>query len=534
MSAQNRQIIDYDAIVIGGGHNGLVTASYLAKAGHSVLIIEKREIVGGAAVTEEFFPGFKFSSLADGSGHLAPDVVADLYLNKHGLEILPTDPLIISLQPDGNHFTIWNDMDRTTQEISRFSQADADTYPKFIQRMRKISRIVSEMNNITPPNLPEIGMNNLREFFGLVNPVFGLGWKQIAQVVRTLPMSIVDVLNEWFESEIVKGAIASAAIDFSSLGPQEINSTAYTFLYNWSISNTNLFRSSGQVKGGMGALTRALEKSAKSMGANILTNIEVARINILEGKATGVTLANGDQISAKIVVSATDARTTFMKLVDPYYLDPKLLKHVNNIKYWGSLARVHFALDKLPKFSGLTKPAELLNGLIQIAPTTTYIQKAYDPTKYGTYSERPYLQIRIPTLNDSSLVPEGKHAMSVTVNYMPYKLSEGNWDELRDTIGKLVINTISEYAPNFDQCFQDYKVISPLDLEQVYNLTEGHSSHGEMTLNQFMWMRPIPGFAQYNAPIDGLYLCSAATHPGGGVTGIGGRNASRIILNELK
>ena len=535
MSSLNKQHKIYDVIVIGGGHNGLIAAGYLAKAGRTVLLLEKRKVVGGAAITEEFYSGFKFSSLAGGSGHLAPDVVADLNLSQYGFQILPTDPLILSLLPGGNHLTIWHDVNRTIQEISKFSQADAEAYPNFIQWMRKISRIVAEMNNIIPPDLPEVGLNNLKDLYGFVNPVRGLGWKHIAQLVRILPMSISDLLDEWFQSDIVKGAIAASAIIYSSLGPQEINSTAYTFLHNWSISNTDLFRSSGQVKGGMGTLTQALAMAAKSLGADIRTNAEVIRINIQDEKAVGVTLANGDLISAKVVISATDARTTFLNLVDPYYLDPKFIRHVNNIKYQGTMARVHFALDTLPKFSGLNERTEqLLSGHIQIAPTVTYIQKAYDPIKYGSYSKQPYLDIQIPTLSDSSLAPEGNHTMSVTVKYMPYKLSEGHWDELRETIGQLVINTLSEYAPDFDRSIRHYKVITPLDMEQVYNLPEGNPSHGEMTMNQFMWMRPIPGYAQYSAPIDGLYLCSAATHPGGGVTGIGGRNASRQILKNLK
>jgi phytoene dehydrogenase-like protein len=537
MSAQNKQPKKYDVIVVGGGHNGLVAAGYLAKAGRTVVVLEKRKIIGGAAITEEFFPSFKFSSLADGAGSLSPEVIADLNLSQHGFQILPTDPLILSLLPDGKHLTLWHDVNRTIQEISKFSPADSEAYPKFIQWMRKISRIVAEMNKITPPDLPEVELNNLKESFNFVGPVRGLGWKHIAQVVRILPMSIADLLSEWFQSDIVKGAIAASAIIYSSFGPQEINSTAYTFLYNWSVSNTDLFRSSGQVKGGMGTLTQALANSAISLGVDILTNTEVERINIQDGKATGVTLANGSQISAEIIISAADARTTFLKLVDPYYLDPKFIGHVNKTKYQGTIARVHFALDRLPIFAGLSLNGgseQRLNGHVQIAPTTTYIQKAYDPIKYGSYSKQPYLDIQIPTIIDSSLAPEDKHTMSVTAKYMPYKLSESHWDELRETIGLLVINTLSEYAPDFDQCIKHYKVITPLDMEQKYNLPEGNPTHGEMTLNQFMWMRPIPGYAQYSAPVDGLYLCSAATHPGGGVTGIAGRNASRRILKNLK
>ncbi len=534
MSVQTKRQKKYDVIVVGGGHNGLVAAGYLAKAGQKVLVLERRDILGGAAVTEEFFPGFKFSALADGAGHLDPQVVADLDLTQHGLKILPTEPLILSLQPDGNHLTIWTDVARTSQEIAKFSTADGEAYPQFIAWMRKISRIVVEMNKITPPDLPEIGFGDLKDYFGFVKPVLGVGWKHIAQVVRLMPMSISDLLNEWFESDIVKGTIAAAAIKYLSLGPQEINSTAYTFLYNWAISNTDLFRSSGQVQGGMGALTLALAQSAQSLGADLMTDCEVARINLQHGTATGVTLANGDQVEAKFVISAADARTTFTKLVEPYYLDAKVIKHVSNIKHNGTLARVHFALNALPEFTGLNGSAELLNGHIQISPSVEYIQKAYDPTKYGEFSSQPYLDMQIPTLTDPSLAPDGQHILSVTVKYMPYRLKDGNWDDLCETVAQIVTDTISIYAPGFEQCIQDSKVITPLDMERTYHLPEGHPAHGEMTLNQFMWMRPIPGYAQYNSPIASLYLCSAAAHPGAGVTGIGGRNAARQILKDLK
>ncbi len=534
MSAMNELSNKYDAIVVGGGHNGLVAAGYLAKAGHKVLVLERRALVGGAAVTEEFFPGFKFSSLADDAGYLSSEVVADLNLKQHGFQILPNDSLILSLLPDGNHLTIWQDVNRTIAEIAKFSSEDAEAYPEFVAWMGKISNFVREMNNIIPPDLPDAAMGDLKKLFGFIGPVRGLGWKHIAQVIRLMPMSVADMLDEWFESEELKGAIAASAILNISFGPQEINSTAYTFLNNWAGSNTGLFRSSGQVQGGIGALTQALAKAATSLGVDIQTNTEVSKINMQNGKVNGVTLANGQEISAKVVVSAADMRTTFLKLIDPYYLDAKFLRHVNSIKYRGTMMRVHFALDRLPAFSGLNGDSEQqLSGHVQIAPTVAYIQKAYDPVKYGNYSTQPYLDIQIPTLTDSSLAPEGKHILSVTVKYMPYELRESNWDELRETIAQLVIETLTEYAPEFAECIQQYKALTPLDVEQTYGLPEGNPVHGEMALNQFMWMRPIPGYAQYRGPVDGLYLCSAATHPGGGVTGINGKNAARQILADL-
>jgi len=531
-SLQHNRAKEFDVIVVGGGHNGLVAAGYLAKAGRKVLVLEKRPIVGGAAVTEEFFPGFKFSSLADGSGSLSPEIETDFKLSDHGLELLPADPLIVSLLDDGKHLTIWHDTDRTVQEIAKFSAADAQAYPKFVERMGKISRIVAEMNHLVPPDVPDLGFADLSTFRSFFSPVRKLGWKHIAQVVRLLPMSVADLLNEWFESEYVIGAIAASAILNTSFGPQEINSTAYAFLRNWSLSNSGLFRSSGQVKGGIGALTQALADAAQTMGVSILTDAETATIDFQEGKVTGVTLTNGDRYSAEKIVSAADMRTTFEKLIDPYYLDAEFIERVRNIKYRGTMARMHFALDRLPTFSGVDADSKLLSGHVQIAPTIEYLQKASDAAKYGEHSKQPYLDVQIPTLTDSSLAPPGKHILSATVKYTPYSLRDGNWEELRETIGGLVVDTLSAYAHDFKECILHEKLMTPLEIAEDYSLPEGCPVHGDMALNQFMWMRPIPGYAQYRGPIEGLYMCSAATHPGGGVTGINGKNAARQVLHD--
>jgi phytoene dehydrogenase-like protein len=343
-------------------------------------------------------------------------------------------------------------------------------------------------------------------------------------------MPVSDVLNEWFESDVVKATIAASSVSNISWGPQETG-TGYALFYNCSLSSNNLFKIGGRVKGGMGGLAMSLANAAKSFGAEIMTNAEVVEIVIKDGQATGIMLANDEHVSTAVVVSAVDMRTTFFKLIDPYFLDQKNVKHVKNIKYRGTMARVHYALDEIPRFTAVGDDSQqLISGTIQIAPTMTYLQKAYDAVKYGKHSERPYLDIQIPTLADDALAPAGKHCMSVTVKYVPFDLGEGDWNEMRGTIQRLVTDTISEYAPDFAKSVQNCEVITPLDMETEYNLPEGNPYHGEMTLDQILWMRPIPGYAQYGSPVKNLFMCSAATHPGGGVTGINGKNASREIL----
>ncbi len=521
-----------DVIVIGGGVNGLVAAAYLAKAGRKVLLFEKKDILGGIAVTEEFFPGYKFSSLVDGAGYLPPSITSDLKLSQHGLEIVPIDPIVYSLQPGGQNLIVWQDVSATAKEIAKFSEADGEAYPKFVELLGKISAVVAGIMHMSPPDLPEFGTKNLIDLLPLLNPLRKIGRKDFAQVLRVMPMPVADLLNEWFESEVVKGAIAASGLINSSLGPQEAG-TGYTFLYNWGGSNNGLFRSSGNIVGGMGALSEALANAARTFGVEIKTNSPVEKIILDNGVASGVELDNGEQFSAKMVVSAANMNTTFLNLIDPYYLDQIFVKHLKNIKYRGSTARVHFVLAELPAIQGLNgNDQNLLSGHVQISPTINYLQRAYDPVKYGRYSENPYLDIFIPTITDPSLSSDGAHLMSVTVKYMSYHLRDGDWESLREDLAELVIKKIAEYAPDFEKLIKNKKVITPMDLEQDYDLPEGNYTHGEMTLDQFMWIRTIPGYGQYRSPIKNLYLCGAATHPGGGITGINGKNAAREILKN--
>ena len=521
---------DYDVIIIGAGHNGLVAAGYLAKAGRRVLVLEGRQRVGGAAVTEEIFPGFRFSTCADGSGYLSAEVRRDL---KPDVEILAADPVVFAPQPDGSRLVIWRDTARTAQEIERFSKADAERYPAFVDLMGKLAKVVGGLMRVPPPDLPDLGLRDLRSLLPLAGPVLSLGRKNVNQLLRVLPMPVADLLDEWFESDVVKGTIAANGVRDLTWGPKEAG-TAYALLYNWALSDTGLFRSAGVVKGGMGALTEALAGAAGSLGAQIRTGAPVKRVVVEDGCAVGVEVDGEAPLRARVIVSNADPRTSFFELLDPYSLSAGIVRHVRSIKYRGSAARIHLALSELPEFTALggEDPAVMLRGPIQIAPTLTYLQRAYDCVKYGEASPRPYLDVLIPSLLDPGLAPDGRHVMSVTAKYAPYRLRAGGWEARVEAFADGVIDTLAEYAPKIRDVILQRHTLVPPDLEAEFGLPEGSPSHGEMTLDQFFHMRPIPGYARYRTPTTGFYLCGAGTHPGGGVTGIPGRNAARAVLED--
>jgi phytoene dehydrogenase-like protein len=519
-----------DVIVIGAGHNGLVAAATLARAGRKVLVLESRQQVGGAAVTEEPWQGFRVSTCAGGAGYLAPEIASDLKLAEHGLEILASEVVAFCPQPDGSALTIWRDAKRTASEIGNFSAADAESYPRFVELMGKIAGVVGGLARVTPPDLPHLGWQDLAALPRLAGPVRRLGRKNLNELLRVLPMSVADLLNEWFESDAVKGALAAGGVRDITWGPKEAG-TAYVLLYYWALSNSGLFRSAGQVKGGMGALTSALEASARSFGAEVRTGSPVARIEMEAGRATGVVLESGEKLAAHTILSSAPPQTTFVDLLEPRLLSTTLVKHVRNIKYRGSAARIHLALNGLPEFTAAGGDAEArLRGAIQIAPSVNHLQRAYECTKYGEFSPRPFLDIRIPTVADPDLAPSGQHLMSITFKYAPYDLRAGSWNERGDALVEAALDTLSEYAPKIRDQIVHQQVLTPADLEATFGLPEGNGNHGEMTLDQFFHMRPIPGHARYSTPVGGLFLCGAGSHPGGGVTGIPGLNAAREVL----
>lgn len=512
----------YDAIIIGAGHHGLVTAAYLAKAGKKVLVLERRAIVGGAAVTESFAdaPDFKFSALAE-NARLLPQIARDLNLN---VEYINNDVEIFAPQPNGDALTLWRDVKRSAQDLARFSKKDAECYSPFIAQVNALSSILDTLMTVIPPNLPNPSRADLFELAKLLNPTRKLGKNNLHDLMRVLPMSMSDWLDEWFESDALRGILAARAVMGITWGPRA-SGTAYTFLYSHAGGQ------SAQVRGGIGALTHALADAAKKFGAEIRVNADVANIITRDDAAIGVALKSGDEFYANAIVSNADPRTTFLKLLDPQILDAYFLAEVQTIKYRGSCARVHLALDALPEFTVLKNgDVNLLRGHIRIAPSLDYVERAYDDAKYGDISRAPYLDVTIPTLNDSTLAPQGKHVLSVYMQYAPYQLKTGDWRLKKDMLLKIVLDTLSQYAPNLQSLILQSQVITPLDLETTYGLTEGNPNHGEMTLDQFLHNRPVAGYAQYRAPVRGLYLCSAGTHPGGGVTGANGFNAARVVL----
>lgn len=520
----------YDAIVIGGGHNGLTAAAYLAKAGKKVLVLERRYVVGGAAVTEEIFPGFKYSVCSYVVSLLRPEVIRELDLASHGLTIIPLDSTFTPM-PDGNHLVRWGDHANTRREILRHSSVDAEAYEQFGQLMLQMARAVKPFLSMVPPNPTSL---NPRELFGLARLSKDLrrfGEKVFYDLAKLMTMSSADFLDEWFETEVLKATMSASGIIGTFLGPRSPG-TAYVLLHHYIGELDGSFRSWGIPRGGMGSVSRAIALSAQRHGVEIRTNAEVTQVLIKDGRAGGIVLRDGEEIRAKVVISAADPKRTFLKWIEPRELEPDFLKRIHLLKMRGSSGKVNLALDSLPNFTSLPGDGLHMRGAISISPSIDYLERAYDDAKYGRFSRRPYLDIIIPSTLDPSMAPPGKHVMSIFVQYAPYHLKEGTWPEQREAFGDTVIETLSEYAPNLKDMILHRQILTPWDLEQEFGLTEGHIFHGELTLDQLFFLRPLPGWAQYRTPIKNLYLCGAGTHPGGGVMGASGRLAALEILKD--
>ncbi|MFQ6045343.1 MAG: phytoene desaturase family protein [Gemmatimonadales bacterium] len=521
----------YDVVVIGAGHNGLTAAAYLAERGMQVLVLERRDAVGGAAVTEEFTPGFRVDSAAHRLPAAASTIAAELGLSAQSLSVVEPDAAVVAPLADGGQLLCGRDPRDTIQSIRRLSAHDAVRWKDFTNRIAATARFLSGVSVQTPARLPDGGLEDLWKLVRLGGALRGLGKRDMMETLRILSMSAAELLDEWFESEALKGVLAASAVTGAFQGPMGAGSA---LLLASQHPGDGVYPTTRIVRGGMGCFSDAVASAARTRGAAIRTGAAVERVLVSEGRARGVVLDSGEEIAAQRVVSNADPRRTFLGLVGPSVLDPEFLRKVRAVKYRGACAKVHLALDGLPEFAGPVEPSHL-SGVIAISPSIEYLERAYDDAKYGRVSERPFLEIVIPTLTDESLAPPGKHVASVLVQYAPYHLADGAWaDATRDVLGDRVLDTLAQFAPGIEERVLAREVVAPPDYEERFGLTEGHPSHGEMTLDQLFFMRPLAGWAQYRTPVRALYLCGAGTHPGGGVTGLPGRNAAREILRDAK
>jgi phytoene dehydrogenase-like protein len=522
----------YDAIIIGAGHNGLTAAAYLGRAGKKVLVLERRHIIGGATVTEEIYPGFKYSVCSYLVSLLRPEIIRELDLARHGLEIIPLDSTFTPM-PDGNYLARWGDHAKTRRELLRHSPADADAYEQFGKLMYHMAMGVKPMLGLIPPDPSSLDPRELVSLFRLARTFKGLGTRYLYDMAKLMTMSSADFLDEWFETEILKATMSASGIIGTFMGPRSPG-TAYVLLHHYMGELDGSFRSWGFARGGMGSVSGAIADAARSHGVEIRTEAPVKQVLTSNGRATGVVLGNGDEFRAQVVVSGVDPKRTFLSLMAPAHLDSEFLEQVQKFKLRGSSGKVNLALDALPDFSALPGNGAHLKGAISISPSVEYLERAYDDAKYGDYSRQPYLDIIIPSTIDPSMAPPGKHVMSIFVQYAPYHLRSGTWAEKREAFGDTVIDTLSEYVPNLKKIILHRQVVTPWDLEQEFGLTEGNIFHGELTLDQLFFLRPVPGWAKYRTPVKNLYLCGSGTHPGGGVMAAGGRRAAVEILKDWR
>lgn len=521
----------YDAVVIGAGHNGLVNAAYLARAGKKVLVVEKRDLVGGATVTEEIVPGFKFSVFSYVVSLLRPEIIEELELARHGLHLLSLDGTFTPL-PDGRYLARWHDSERTRQEISRFSRKDADNYGRFGLHMHHMARAVRDLLMMKPPEPTSLRPSDLAGFNRLAKHVRGLGTRRFYDLVRLMTASASDYLDRWFECEPLKATMSASGIIGTFLSPRSPGS-AYVLLHHYMGEIDGVSRSWGFARGGMGAVADALASSARSFGVEIRTGAGVARVLTKNGRARGLALESGEEIEAEQIASSADPKRTFLKLVDEKDLPSEFVSDVKRFKIRGSSGKVNLALSELPDFTSLPGDGPHLRGSISISPNMDYMERAYDEAKFGSFSSHPYMDILIPSTIDPTMAPPGKHVMSIFVQYAPYHLKGATWEEKRDAFGDAVVDTLSEYAPNLKSAIIGRQVVSPWDMEKRIGLTEGNIFHGELTLDQLFFLRPVAGWAQFRTPIAGLYLAGSGAHPGGGVMGAPGKLAALEMLKDV-
>src|SRR5882762_9984305 len=521
-----------DVVIIGGGHNGLVTAFYLAKAGFKPLVLERRAQPGGAAITEEFHPGFRGSILAHSAGPLRADVVRDMQLEKNGLRLIKPEVGVTALAPDGRALVLYSDTKKAAEEVAKFSAKDAVKYPEFQQSLEKISRVIGEVLATAPPDIDHPSGGDLWGMLKTGRAIRNLGKKDMYRLLRWGPMAVADLAAEYFETELLRAVVAARGVFGTFLGPWSAGSSLVLLIR--AAGDSHPAGSACFAAGGMGALTQAMASAAKAAGTEIRTSAEVIEIRVKDGAATGVLLSNGEEINAKAVISNADPKRTLLKLTDSIHLSPDFVQKLQHYRGNGTVAKVNLALSGLPSFTALKNGnGNALKGRIHIGNEIDYLERAFDSCKYGNFSPHPYLEATIPSLTDPTLAPEGKHVMSIYMQYAPYKL-KGDWESQRKALGQTVVQTLAQYAPNLPEMILTHQIITPQDLEEVYGMTGGQIFHGDLALDQFFTMRPLLDWARYRTPIEKLYLCGSGTHPGAGLTGGSGANAAREIVKALK
>ena len=518
----------YDAIIIGGGHNGLVAAAYLARAGRRTLVLERRPLVGGAAVSEEIFPGFRFSVFSYVVSLLRPEIIRDLHLPRHGLQILPLESTVTPLD-NGDYLASWSDADETRHELARHSPRDAEAAVQFGRLMHHMAMAVKPIIGMVPPDPASLAPSDLAGLLKLGRHFRGLGAERFHALYKLMTMSSADYLDEWYEFDPLKATKSASGIIGTMMGPRSPGS-AYVLLHHYMGEIDGAFRAWGFQKGGTGGISDAIAGAAREFGAEIRTDAGVERVLVKDGRATGVALTNGDEIHAPVVVSSLDPRRTFVDLVERRELPDDVIEGIERYRFRGSSGKVNLALSGLPSFTCMPGPGAHLRGAFSISPSLEYLERAYDDAKYGEFSRHPYMDIVIPSMIDPGMAPPGRHVMSIFVQYAPYHLNGGWTDARREAFGDTVVKTLARYAPNLESLILHRQVLSPADIESITGLSEGNIFGGELALHQLFFLRPVPRWANYRTPIRGYWQCGAGTHPGGGIMGASGRLAALEIV----
>jgi phytoene dehydrogenase-like protein len=526
----------YDAIVVGGGHNGLVAAAYLARAGVRTLVLERRDEVGGAVGTIELAPGMRAPALADTVGRLRPSIVRDLGLADHGLSLAAPDVRVFAPRPDGRSVVLRNHPGRTAEDLREWSMRDAAAYQDADRRVRSLGRFLAELMSRTPPDIASPGFGDAITGLQLGRTFRGLGREDARTLLRVLPMAVADLVGEWFETDAIRAAVAWRGVRYTALGPWSGGSAAVMLMdsagNDGGVAGETVF-----ARGGPGVLAQALASAASAAGATIRTGAPVARVLDDGARVRGVELDSGEQVEARVVVAGIDPKRLLTGLVDPVTLGPDMRWRAGNIRTPGTVAKVDLALASLPVFTAARGDQRLLRGRILLSEGIDDIERAHDAAKVGRLPEDPVLEATIPSLVDPALVdgaPDGSHVMSVLVQPVPFALREGDWDARRAELGDLVLRTLETVAPGIGGLVTEQRVVTPLDLERDWGLTGGHPLHAEPTLDSWYAWRPLLGWARYRMPLEGLYLAGSGAHPGGGVTGWPGRNAAREILADRR